>query len=209
MSTGKARIDAAAQGGFTLVELILAVFLSTMVLTAMMGVQQFATRGQSNVLARVRLNGHAVYALESVRRSVYGASTLVVPSTGAVSTLLTGHENVDPLDGSPLDAAAPLTYFHFCLTDAAPKSLYRYAGELPVPAITCGQAPPSGAFELIAGQPGGTPGDALAVNVLFSRVSGAKNLLEYQYSLSYPKNVVRAAVESRGVTQIATQEALE
>jgi prepilin-type N-terminal cleavage/methylation domain-containing protein len=190
--------------GFSLVELVIALAIGSVVLSALMIVTSFASSRQMGIVRDVTLARDGVLSIEALRGSLRGASFIVSPAAGSQSDLLSGVVNADPTaDFAPIIAGRPREYFYFCMDPGPPRKLYRYAGPIGptnavVPAITCGEA---GGLEL-AGDP------RLSPVFHFSRAVDSSNLITIDYALSYSSSATASPQVHQGRTAIQTQAPL-
>ena len=134
-----------SRAGFSLVELIIAVLLSSIILigldyilTPLVLSQVYSARAQS-----VQLNLAAVNSL--VERELRQASLVTQPTSGVGSNLLEGCANaaLSPIPPClagpcPLDPGAPMKWFAFCATGG---SVYFHSGNGCPGVYTCGTSP--------------------------------------------------------------------
>jgi len=201
MSTRRKRLD-----GFSLVELLVALAIGSIVLSAMMLAASFASRRQAVALHGLAVMGQEVLAIEALRASLRGASYIVSPSPAGRSYFLAGYTNADQsANFAPLLAGRPQGYFFFCTDAGPPRRFYRYSGPL--------GSPPKLMPPIICGQAGGESlaGDSLnrlAPSFRFSRASDCGNVISVEYSLSTSSNPSSAAQIIEGQTSVQTQAPL-
>lgn len=187
--------------GFSLVELLVAVAVGSVVLSALVVATSFASRRQVTIARDNIMVGQEVLSVEALRASLRSASFLVAPAAGAQTEHLAGYVNADESAGfAPILPGRPQSYFYFCLEQGPPLRLYRYAGALGpppnrIPAITCGQ--PGG--ESLAGT------DRLTPSFRFTRPLDHGNIITIDYSLTYAPGGSAPPQVRRGQTAVQTQ----
>ena len=135
------------EAGFSLAELLVALGLTGMVISSVVGLQATALRHFRITGAKCGLEAQATFAAQSLQASLARSSEVIVPAQGNVANQLTGYVNVDPATLSgPILSGLPAEYFHYC-TAGSPAKLYKYTGVIPMAAIACG----TGSAEIIAG----------------------------------------------------------
>ena len=151
------------RAGFTLVELVICMFLASIVLIALSSVltplvrsQAYASRAQT-----VQLSLAAVDKL--VERELRQASLVTKPS-GLPSGALEGCDNAAGATPAPIDPGAPMKWFAFCTTGGI---VYYHSGAGCPAFYTCGTSP-TAAFKW-----GPAPWSALA----FARPSAGSTLV--------------------------------
>lgn len=190
------------RGGFSVLELLIAMLLSGGIFMAMLSVQKAVLNAQQREWRTRKLSADSLYALEAIKRSLRGASVLVEPAQGGSSGRLYGYINVNPDDLSArLVSDLPQEYFLYCF-DSSSGTLYKYSGGYP-PAWTfrsfyCGApAERTQTREVLAGD----MRNAL-VSYLFLRSATNSNLVNILYSLSYN------SVKVTGDTSVSLQKCL-
>lgn len=133
------------RGGFTLIELILALFLAAIImaglgsiLTPLVRTQVLASSAQTS-----QLNLAAVTQL--IERELRQASLVRQPSPGTSSGALEGCANAAPPTGTEaIDGTRPMSWFAFCVSDGI---VYYHSGAgCPVAAAYLCGASPAAAF---------------------------------------------------------------
>lgn len=171
------------RAGFSLIELIVALAIGSVVLSAMMIVTTFAATRQMSILRDVTMVGQGVSTLETLRSSLRTASYIVTPSSNTQSDVVSGYTNADQSAAfAPILAGRPQEYFYFCMVAGPPRRFYQYTGSLGsppalMPAITCGQV----GGEMLAGD----PQNRLVPFFRFSREQDSSNIITVNYALSY------------------------
>ncbi|MBI3299210.1 MAG: type II secretion system protein [Elusimicrobia bacterium] len=176
------------QGGFSIAELLMALALFSIMLTAMAGVYALAFKGQADSIRQGAVSDQGTLLHNALNRAFAAATYVSDPAPGGTDTRLTLWENVDPADGAgALVAGLPRTYRHFC-RDASASGVYLYRGEYPRTDIVCGTTTGG---DLLAG------GTRMAVAALFSRE--AENVVAVDYRVSFAgtsSKPLRPAAES-------------
>lgn len=171
------------RGAFTLMELILALGLSTVLFVTLLSLVKSVIYAQRRESTMRKLSADSIYALELMKGSIRSASIIVQPAKGALSETVLGYINVNPADMSKMLPGDPQTYFLYCY-DPAAGALYKYSGAYPVPlsfsSFSCGNPAQSGQTrELLAGDL-----ESAVVSYSFSRAA-APNIINISYSLSH------------------------
>lgn len=130
--------------GFTLAELLFAVFLTTALFIALLSLQTSVISSQYRMMSATKLSGDDAYTSERMKQDLRSASVIVEPASGGSSSVLKGYINVSPLDpSSRVIPNRPASYFIYC-TAADGKTFYRYGGSMPAPLVLvpflCGNA---------------------------------------------------------------------
>ena len=194
------------RAGFSLIELIVALAIGSVVLSAMMIVTTFAATRQMSILRDVTMVGQGVLTIETLRSSLRTASYIVAPSSNTQSDVLSGYTNADQSAAfAPIHAGRPQEYFYFCMVAGPPRRFYRYTGLLGsppalMPVISCGQD----GGETLAGD----PLNRLVPNLLFSRDLNSSNIITVNYSMSYSSSSSSAWQTIQGKTSMQTQAPL-
>jgi len=190
------------KGAFTLMELIIALGLSTVLFMTLLSLVKSVTYAQRRESTMRKLSADSIYALELMKGSLRSASVVIRPAKGALSETILGYINVNPADMTgKILSGNPQAYFLYCY-DPSAGALYKYSGGYPVPlsftSFTCGNPEQSGQTrELLAG------GLELAVvKYLFSRTVAAPNVINIGYSLSY------AGKTASGETAVSLQQGI-
>ncbi|MDD5629572.1 MAG: prepilin-type N-terminal cleavage/methylation domain-containing protein [Elusimicrobia bacterium] len=158
------------RAGFTLLELIIALVLSSFVLMGIFGAVSQMMRGQMDLSVRTTNSGWAQMSLNAMEKEISNGTVLYCPFTdgshpgcpGPKSAVLSGCSDytlnpgagVGP-SGGPLDGnLANVKSFYYCVWDAAATPTktpwllhYKGTGSCPIaPAPVCG----SGTFDVVA-----------------------------------------------------------
>jgi type II secretory pathway pseudopilin PulG len=199
MSTG--RSARSNEGGFTLAELLVVLFLSCMIMGGVATMQMTLIRQFYQILRNIEMQIQAAYALETIRQALTNASLLLQPTAGGSSSVLSGYTNISPEDSSsPILSSLPSRYFYFCLNPGS-QSLYKYSGPWPMPAISCGI--PAGSWEIVAGKSNGT------VQLSFSRATSSTNLVDFSFTLLRPADPTGREIRIVRSSKIKIQESLQ
>jgi type II secretory pathway pseudopilin PulG len=185
------------RSGFTLAETLIALVLASFIFASLATVQASLSRFQFQALRRNLLQAQASYTIEVMQRELREATVLLAPPPVGSASTLTGFSNLNPIDQtSPIVHSLPRRYFHFCLSSE--PSLYRYSGNWPIPAITCGG--PSGASERLAGGPG------IVVSFTAQHPTGMADLVDLDVSLDRPSTPESPRIEIKSRARARTQE---
>lgn len=123
----------------SLVELMIALSLGTMVMSAGLNLMSMSVSSQINAVRQTRLQGDAFLAWRAVEVELRQSTAILEPaSTGAQSNVLTGCGNYDSGLGA-LDPAVPIAGFMFC-EKVGSVYLYRFSGCPPVMLPACGSS---------------------------------------------------------------------
>jgi len=117
----------ALPAGFTLMELLIAMSLSTLVIAAVVAFATSMIRTQFQEIRRGEVSGATILSLDQLRTDLENATYLQFPSAAAVSNVLSGCANYSMALNTPgpLLAGAPVTSFYYCV-DATSHTLWRY-----------------------------------------------------------------------------------
>lgn len=183
--------------GFTLVEVIIAVLLGSMIIMALASIFGTAFRSQSAEFSR-EINVDSVLAsYRSIVGSVENATRVVLPAIGGQSNVLRGCTNFSVSANQRIVAANPIRWFNFCV-DATGNMWYAWTDTQ----LNCAVgAPPScGAAGAYAGGqvmqvgrrvflPPGLAGqdrrgtNCIGGNQLFCRRANARNVIQLHYQV--------------------------
>lgn len=140
--------------GFTLVELMLATLIFSMVIAGLAAIYTTAFSQSGAVMRDARLKTSAMIAFKRMNMMLNGATRLDAPAKGTTGTILRGCSNMAP-DGVRNTTAVGFGSFAFCIqtgavggcgTTASPAPClfsYEWPGVCPSPAVgagTCGGA---------------------------------------------------------------------
>lgn len=139
------------RGGFTLVELIVALVLSAFILVGIVGVATQMVRFQMEGQRKGDVSGWTLLSLAKMHKELEDASVLDFPSAATpTGDYISGCSNYTRITNAPIDSSLPVTAFWYCVqtTGLTPNRLLRYssAGTCPMAAPACG----SGSFEVYA-----------------------------------------------------------
>ncbi|MEK7389290.1 MAG: prepilin-type N-terminal cleavage/methylation domain-containing protein [Elusimicrobiota bacterium] len=137
--------------GFSIVELLVAVFLSTMVLVGVMNISSTAVKNQMEGARRGAVTGWSLVSFEKMTKEIQGASVIVTPNTGSpTGNRLVGCNNwsfnqqayCGAAADKRLNCAMPVEVFYYCYNPVE-KSIWRYfTNSVASPGLTCPTAPP-------------------------------------------------------------------
>lgn len=162
------------------------------------------------------LANQATYVERLVEREVSAASLITSPAPGGDANILTGWKNQDPrvnpsATQARMIASQQARYFHFCVIPSTGPMFY-YAGDWPMPFITCGSPPPSGNWETVAGTPLGLievppplfrrPCQDRNGNSFCDPDEKLNNLVEFQMELRISSTVI-----AQEITKLVTAQA--
>lgn len=145
MTVSRARLRA----GFTLVELMLASLIFSMVVAGLAAIYSTAYHQSGRIITDSRLKSTAAIALRQVTQEVVAATRFYEPAPGASGSYLRGCSNM-ATDGTVITAAQPVSSFGFCVQGAAqgacaapdspPPCLvyYRWPNVCPPPVLNAG-----------------------------------------------------------------------
>lgn len=123
----------------TLIELVIAMSLGTMVMAAGLNLLSMSVSSQVHVVRQTRLQGDAFLAWRAVELELRQGTAILSPGgVGAESDVLTGCDNYDAGLGA-LDPAAPVTGFMFC-ENAGRLYVYRLSTCPPIILPACGSS---------------------------------------------------------------------
>ncbi|MDE2509757.1 MAG: prepilin-type N-terminal cleavage/methylation domain-containing protein [Elusimicrobia bacterium] len=135
-------LTARARGGFTLVELIMAMALGSLVIIGLSNLMVPLTRAQVYATRGLTAQMNAVAAQTAAERALREATWIGTPAApGLPSDRLEGCANavVDPgTDPVAMDPTRPMRWFAFCSQDGV---VYEHAGDGCPPRYSCGTAP--------------------------------------------------------------------
>lgn len=182
--------------GFTIIEMVIALSLGTMVLVAVNSLYMPLMRTQFDAYRRGGAQAEALIAHKSLRLSISQATEIYLPAPSAGGDLLSGCSNFDSAKGAGvqglLDPDGPSRSFYFCVEGGI---LYEYWAEASCPMFypPCGGA--TAGYRALARRISHAPG----FPAYFVRPAAAPNVVELHYQ-----------AEGRGVSQIvATAVAYE
>lgn len=213
--------------GFSLIELMVAILLFSLIAAAMAAIQEMALKRQSGSMDQDAAAGNASALGRVLRRELASIShiqTPTAPPPGQTrqTPTLTVWENANPgpgaETGNPLVAGRPRVFKHFCVQRVANgpptqvrDDFYFYTNRnasggatdvWPMPAISCGGAAPSGGQRIMLA--GGVTGMSIAP--AFTRTSNNALQVGYIVVMS-PRG--RRPVTINHVTQVNLRGALQ
>lgn len=163
--------------GFTLMELVVAIALSSMVMIALTTLFLPIVRTQMRSLNDLHSQGDAMTAHRGLLQSLRDASEIYHPAQGSADWI-SGCSNYDSTLGAPIDGSAPNRSFYYCV---AGGRLYYHSQTGAVGAPTaCPMSPPSCAA-----------GTFLAANVSLPAgynnyfVRSARDVIDVHYKVTY------------------------
>jgi prepilin-type N-terminal cleavage/methylation domain-containing protein len=149
------KTKAGNRSGFTLVEIMISVFIFSLVMAALSVIYSTAYRQGTRMLRDMKLKGMAIVALRTMENQLQSATRLDKPAVGTAGDVIEGFKNYGPTydPASPykrLTDSEEVSWFHYCLSDAIPgkcdvtlqhqpRCLWGYTGAgTSVGAIDCG-----------------------------------------------------------------------
>lgn len=143
-----------ARAGFTLLEMMVAVSLSSMVLIGVMSVSTTMIRKHMDGIRKGTVTGGALVSFANMSREVERANVLISPTSGTPdSNLLGGCVNWSRLmaaaPGAKLDPSKALEVFYYCYNPGA-RTIWYYSTSV---AAVCPAAPPAVACDGSAAYP--------------------------------------------------------
>lgn len=192
----------AKDAGFTLAELLVATTLFAVALSGVHAVQTTAFKGQSVMMRKAIVENNATVVGAAIRDAIAKASVIARPANvGDETTDLLILENVNPSDGvSPLLGVPLAPSFNYICADAS-DTIHFYRGDLPVPAIVCGQAPPAGIEKTFS------VGKQTSLRVLPTFARSARNAVYVEFEVRYNNPAGNQPITVKHSTQINTQNA--
>lgn len=151
-------------GGFTLVEILVAVFIFSMVMAGLSAIYSTAYRQGYRTLRDMHLKTGGARALREIQAELQTATLIEQPANGAAGSILSGFKNYmatyNPSDPYiRISQSEAVEWFYFCVSGPfsgrcedgvptvyhKPMCLWRYSGTgttVPIPApANCGDAP--------------------------------------------------------------------
>ncbi|HCC48031.1 MAG TPA: hypothetical protein DEQ38_07965 [Elusimicrobia bacterium] len=133
--------------GFTLVELVLAVFIFSYIAASMATIYSTTNRHMFQNYRRNVIKGNVMIAMRAIQNNLTVATRLDAPTPGNRGNVLAFATNVDQLTACyPLAAGVPAAWHYFCLANdpliAGSRNLYYHTAQLPG-GSSCGSAAPS------------------------------------------------------------------
>ena len=136
--------------GFTLIEMLVATILSSIVLMGMFSILTNMVTAEVNSMRNGTVTAWSLAGLNAMNTDIAGAGTLSFPAPGGGSDSLTVCANwsklIGTLGGAP-QGSGPTTVYNYCWdsTDAPPfgNALLRKVQSYPPGPATCPAAPPS------------------------------------------------------------------
>ena len=190
-----------ARAGYTLLELVVALALASIVLVGLFAIMASMMNFQVEALKKGTVNGWSLASLIAMNREIENASVLVYPAAGASADSLsvcTNYSNI--LKGSPgnatgvIDASQPIETIDYCY-DSANFVIRRLVVNGSCPAL--GTAPPACTAGNYAQSAGATTSGVIAINVyyanyptasppVFTRDADATGVVRLQYVVGDP-----------------------
>ena len=168
---GAVRRKAAAEAGFTLLELVIAMSLASVVLVAVVSIAAQMVRFQMEGIRSGTITGWSLVSVTAMGKEIENANVMAWPTTAnPASDTLIICQNWSRLTGGKIDtsAAADVTLTYYCYNPTT-KIIWRYSDRNPT-TVTC-PAPPTPALPACDGSGTYTEKGAVATNV--ERDSGA------------------------------------
>ena len=133
-----------AREGFSLIELLIAISLSSMVLLGILGVATSMIRAHMEGIRKGTVTGGSVLSFVMMSREIESANVLVYPDAANVNTdllvLCNNWSRIMPgAGGARMNAAANVDVFSYCFNQGA-KTIWRYS--VSGPAVQCPASPP-------------------------------------------------------------------
>ncbi len=132
--------------GFTLIEMIVAILLSTLVLLGIIAVAASMVRQHFESLSQGELSGQALISLAQMYQDIENANVLaappapVLPATSSSGNALAGCTNWSLLYGKALNSVQPVQSFYYC---AAPDGTPAHPGAYDLWRYSCNSCPPA------------------------------------------------------------------
>lgn len=131
--------------GVTLIELVIAVSLSSLALLALLSLTDTAARHHAHAMKKTSAQMNATLAFKAIEREMSEATYLLAPvATGTPSDTMTACANAQPAPGGgalvPIDAARLMRFFAFCRVGG---TFYHHSLTGCPAAFTCGVNPAS------------------------------------------------------------------
>lgn len=191
-----------ADAGFTLLELIIALSISTIVLIGSFSMLSSMVQYEVEGMRKGSINGWSLAALVAMNREIENANVLVYPPPGGSSNAMSVCTNWSRISGASLDGGAVKVY-SYCWDSSANVMRRKTAGGCPA----MGSAPAAcgvswGADSVVAT---GAYLDSLGDNVFYVDPTGGTIRLRYVIG----KPTAGAAVnEGNSVTNFATPQTM-
>lgn len=197
--------------GLTLIEMIVAIFLSSLVLLAIVGVAAQMIRFQMEGTTKSGVAGWTMISLDQMNRELQDATALYCPSAGpgygcgsTTSSYLSGCKNYSLMPpGSRIspDLSVPITAFYYCVDNNLHNLLrYQMQGACPyAPQPTCGQ----GSYTLVAQKVYPDPGDPQC-NQCFRRADDVGGV-ELNFNVGDPINPPQSGMKNPVYMKVQTK----
>ncbi len=193
------------RSGFTLVELIIAVFIFGYIAASMSTIYSTSHSYMFQNYRNNIIKTGVLLSMRAVQNNLVSATRVDAPAAGGVGSVLAFAVNVDKTTSCyPVNSLAPVSWHYFCLADDAStpgfKSLYYHTGQLPA-GTPCGNVSPSiwnGAY------PVPTCGAALAGQTVTKLMQYADTSAGYLFSRRASEGIndsgsVRVVLRSRWI----------
>jgi len=121
------RVGMRGEDGFTLIELVVAMSILMIVVTALTGALVSATNSEADLNNRFQTQQQARLALAKLTREIHCASQIQQSNGSALSTTAVSGINVTLPAGCPTGGAAAMTVSWCTIVNGSKWDLYRYA----------------------------------------------------------------------------------
>jgi Tfp pilus assembly protein PilV len=125
-----------SRGGFSLVELIVSMLLSSFVMIGIVGIAAQMVRFQVEGMKKGSVTGWSLVALTAMNKEIEDGTTLVYPTNGTgAQDLLTICKNYTHVTNAALDSSRPIERISYCYDTTAPGYLRRTTSTGACPAL--------------------------------------------------------------------------
>jgi prepilin-type N-terminal cleavage/methylation domain-containing protein len=190
---------------FSLIELLVASAVMSLVFMAMVSLQSFVLNGKSQQWRRQQVFSQTAYSVSLISRTLMNASYIaspappIPPALVAKDNLIWGYCNTNPSDRTILAPGDTQNYgfFIYCV-NAAGNKVYKYTGAASGPMLarpfTCGQT--------LEGKPGVVMADAssssgLSIDLGFTIFSKTPTIVRIDYSVRSDKEEITGHADTQ------------